>query len=935
MTLLNCRSMIKHKSEIHDLLLNNDVDTLFLTETWLEESSSPDILEAIPPNYCLLRIDRYKQRGGGLALICKKELECTLQTKTITNSECGVFSIKLDASNTITALLIYRPPGSLGLFCDQLIEATTQLAIRHKNLMILGDLNLHFEDINAKEAQTLKTALNSLGLKLLSTNPTHQHGHLLDPIFASWEGIDIFPPIPLIWSDHYMINFEIPISLTMPVPPKTYSLKRRNWKNYTPERFKSSLDEQPLVMGQSLQETWNNYELWQSKALDKIAPWTTKPPVRRRKSEPWFTEKLQLAKAQCKSVERKWRKSYTPELKKEYTTKLKEYHKLIREEKSAFFKNRVEEANNPRKEMFCIFKELTNSSRLDTQDTYSSEICEQIADYFVEKVEKIHSTFTKSTNLTNTNVPIKAPCTHNLTLNKFITPDRKDLLKIINGIHSGSPNDVCPQKRSKDIMESTLINHISYMVTLSFQECLVPEAWKLAQVIPLKKKPNIPISQLKNLRPISLLPYCAKIIEKIVNKQLMAFLEGETLLHPSQSGFRPGYSTESAVLYSTEYIRKMVDEGETAALVMLDLSAAFDTVLHTTLLSRLSDLGVTGTALAWMESFLTDRSFQLHCPPFKSSPRSVNHGVPQGSSLSPTLFNIYMEPLAHVVENFGVGIVSYADDTQLMFKLTPDSKDYAANFSNCMAAVATWMDNNCLRLNGDKTEVLVVGKDETSIWSHAWWPSELGELPSPVKSVRNLGIMLDSDLSGKSQVNKTTGICFGTLKVLRKIIDLIPIKARKALVHALITPHLDYGNALLIGLNQKGLHQLQCIQNAAARMVLGLPRRTSTKAALTKLHWLPVKERIRFKSLCYAHRIAHNKGPTYLRSLLTIHCPLRDLRSSGMMQFKLPRITRAKMGGKSFRFLATKYWNALPLPLRMEPSETLFRAKLKTLLFPK
>lgn len=115
--------------------------------------------------------------------------------------------------------------------------------------------------------------------------------------------------------------------------------------------------------------------------------------------------------------------------------------------------------------------------------------------------------------------------------------------------------------------------------------------------------------------------------------------------------------------------------------------------------------------------------------------------------------------------------------------------------------------------------------------------------------------------------------------------------------------------------------------------MLGLPRRASATGALTALHWLRVRERIRFKALCICHRIINRRGPTYLFELLTPYTPIRKLRSSDTGQLRVPRVKRARMGGRSFRYLAARYWNELPLSLRLEPSETLFRKQLKTLLF--
>ncbi|KAJ1155851.1 hypothetical protein NDU88_008576 [Pleurodeles waltl] len=133
-----------------------------------------------------------------------------------------------------------------------------------------------------------------------------------------------------------------------------------------------------------------------------------------------------------------------------------------------------------------------------------------------------------------------------------------------------------------------------------------------------------------------------------------------------------------------------MDNGETVALNLLDLSAAFDTVCHRTLITRLRSTGIQGQALDWIASFLSNRSQRVYLPPFRSEPTEIICGVPQGSSLSPTLFNVYMSPLANIVRKHDIIITSYADDTQLILSLTKDPASAKTNLQEGMKDVADW-----------------------------------------------------------------------------------------------------------------------------------------------------------------------------------------------------------------------------------------------------
>ncbi|KAJ1096995.1 hypothetical protein NDU88_002125 [Pleurodeles waltl] len=131
-----------------------------------------------------------------------------------------------------------------------------------------------------------------------------------------------------------------------------------------------------------------------------------------------------------------------------------------------------------------------------------------------------------------------------------------------------------------------------------------------------------------------------------------------------------------------------MDNGETVALILLDLSAAFDTVCHRTLITRLRSTGIQGQALDWIASFLANSSQRVYLPPFRSEPTEIICGVPQGSSLSPTLFNVYMSPLANIVRKHDIIITSYADDTQLILSLTKDPASAKTNLQEGRLLVA-------------------------------------------------------------------------------------------------------------------------------------------------------------------------------------------------------------------------------------------------------
>lgn len=239
---------------------------------------------------------------------------------------------------------------------------------------------------------------------------------------------------------------------------------------------------------------------------------------------------------------------------------------------------------------------------------------------------------------------------------------------------------------------------------------------------------------------------------------------------------------------------------------------------------------------------------------------------------------------------------------------------------------------NCLKLNGDKTEVMLLGAG-ADFWSPSSWPDSLGDCPKPVNKVKNLGVIFDKKLTFNAQINNLASTIWYMLKMITRVCPYIPQDSCKTLVMALVLARLDYANALYSGLQAQHLAMLQRLQNAAARLVLKIPRSETVGHRLRSLHWLSVGKRIRFKSLCLAYKALHGAGPQFLRTHLNWYVPARSLRSAHSKLLQVPKIKQMRGGGRSFLLRTAKDWNLLPITIKCSPSLLYFRKALKTWLF--
>ena len=304
---------------------------------------------------------------------------------------------------------------------------------------------------------------------------------------------------------------------------------------------------------------------------------------------------------------------------------------------------------------------------------------------------------------------------------------------------------------------------------------------------------------------------------------------------------------------------------------MLDFSSVFDTIDHPILVHRIhTDSGFTDTVLQWFSSYLTDSthyfSLSNHCSAFAP----VHSVVPHGSVLGPILFTMYIKPLSAIIDSHSIIHHSFDDDLQLQMSDPPYRiSELLHPIQLCISDVKAWATANMLKLNDNKTELMLVTCKRTKHLYNLPTSITIENAQIPFKqSVKNCGFTLDCHLTMNAHVSNIARTCYFELRRLASIRRFLTRTATATLVSAFVLSRIDYCNSLLFGSTHYVTSNLQRIQNYAARVILRLPKSSSITTHLKSLHWLPVKVRSTNKIACLCYHCHSSTAPSYVADML-------------------------------------------------------------------
>ena len=512
----------------------------------------------------------------------------------------------------------YRPPPFAknnqcnGRFLKEIDELLHHLFLASKApAIVVGDFNVHMDDERDPLTRKFSELLEAVDVLQFVADPTHDGGHILDLVIGKSDFIANISVVNPLLSDHRAIMFSVEKFPLISTKVKT-EIKSRSFRSINIEQFSADITESlaSVPIGQDVDKLWNAFDKMLTQVVNKHAP-VIVTQRRNVSRSAWITPVILKERQQRRVLERQWRERRDDNSRSLYTDKRNLVNKLIMDAKRAYYSQRIVNASNRQKVLFKVFSELSGKNTHILPNRSSDlELAEAFSSFFYSKIETIHRQFPDESecglclDLREHVQPVEK-------LNQFSTVSIDEVVSIINQSNCSSCHlDTLPAWLWKKF-NVTLSASIATIMSCSIATSTVPVLFKTAIIRPLFKKPSLNPEDFSSYRPVSNLPFLSKVLERCVLNQIRTHLNRNQLYmyDKFQSAYREYHSTEALLVRLHDEVLSCLDREEIVFLVLLDLSAAIDTLSHRIILQGLEEYaGITESALSWLASYISDRS---------------------------------------------------------------------------------------------------------------------------------------------------------------------------------------------------------------------------------------------------------------------------------------------------------------------------------------
>ena len=941
-------SLIETYNSIHNLKI------IALTETALKHDTDNSKIDI--PGFSILRNDLPDgHTHGGVMIYYKNDLAVKHRPDLQLHDNTLSIEIKISRKKIIF-IVAYRKFGQSPSEFETFQEKIDEMIKRSRDdrphcTIVTGDLNAHLREWYGSEDDNFglnfQRIFNKHSLTQLINQPTYVTNN-------SRTCIDIIatdqPNLFLKSEIHPSLHTNCPhqvvyakMSINCP-PPPPHSRQIWHYSRAKPALLRRAAteydwdqafgDSHPSLCVDHFDEVILN--IAQNFIPNEVKTFNAKEP-------PWITKSSKNLYSKYKKKYKNYVKNnFPPEQKVKIDELREEYTKTISADKDTYMKSlgkQLADPNTGQKKYWTILKKLLkkNACSAIPPILYNNNFVVE-AEAKCKIFNDLFKNNCNTTSTTSTLPPLFKVTPLSLNRVDFTEDNVTEHIRRLNH-NKAHGHDNIPIRILKLFDKS-----ISKPLYSIYRKCVshgyFPQKWKMANVIPIHKKNEKNLAN--NYRPISLLPICGKIFEKLIFENLYQYIFSNNFISDNQSGYKRGDSTIKQLLAITHDIHQAFDDKHEIRAVFLDISKAFDSVWHQGLVYKLKRIGIEGDMINIIESFLSDRKQRVTIDGKFSDWVDINAGVPQGSLLGPILFLVYINDIVDVVES---KIKIFADDTFIyrtvdQFCTTILNKD--------LESITKWAWMWKLVFNPDisKQAVEVIFSNKSNIASP--FPLTFNGIPvKQVKDTKHLGLILDSKLNFSNHMNEKLGKARSSIGVMKQVKKWVDTKSLENIYKLYVRPHLEYGDLVfeisdlnktetfsLRNTNEHISTDIESIQYQAARIVSGAWKGSSIVKLYAMLGWESMQNRRTMRKLCLIQQILVDKSPSYLYKIIEkqLHRPNSRLANRQQLINIAGQTNKYK---KSFFPSTIVDWNNIDFDIKTSKTKNIFKKRLLNKIRPK